>query len=139
MVNVKEVTMMRAKCGHTGRLAGGRQGAVVLGFARGARDRIRRTRAGGWLIDAAYELVVPAVRSANAAMRRLAARSHWLQYKVEGLLRPDAHWFDHELDVHWQWEAQQRSTFLERGVLNTLAMRKGARVLDLCCGDGFHT
>jgi len=87
----------------------------------------------------AYRLVVPAVRALNAALRALTSMTHHLQYKVEGFLRPSTEWFDHEIDVQWQWVARQSSMFLERGVLNTLAMRPGADVLELCCGDGFNT
>jgi SAM-dependent methyltransferase len=81
---------------------------------------------------------VPPLRLFNAGLRALCAGLHHFQYKVEGFLRPSAEWFDHEVDVHWQWVAKQRSMFLERGVLNTLAMRPGAEVLELCCGDGFN-
>lgn len=88
--------------------------------------------------DAAYRLLVPALRAFNAGLRALVATSHHLQYKVEGFLRPSAEWFDHEIDVQWQWVARERSLFLERGVLNTLVISQGADVLELCCGDGFN-
>jgi SAM-dependent methyltransferase len=87
----------------------------------------------------AYSLIVPGVRAINAALRALTSATHHLQYKIEGFLRPSAEWFDHEIDVQWQWVARQSSMFLERGVLNTLAMRPGGEVLELCCGDGFNT
>lgn len=51
---------------------------------------------------------------------------------------PDAEWFDHNLDVYWQWPARRRSSFLERGVLSSLAIQPGAKVLELCSGDGFN-
>lgn len=83
-------------------------------------------------------MLVPPLRAVNAVLRRAAAASHRFQYKVEGFLRPSAEWFDHEIDVHWQWPALNRSSFLERGVLGALAIRPGAAVLELCCGDGFN-
>ncbi len=82
---------------------------------------------------------MPPLRGFNAGLRAVCAVLHHFQYKVEGFLRPSAEWFDHEIDVHWQWVAKQRSMFLERGVLNTLAMRPEAEVLELCCGDGFNS
>ncbi|HYM56175.1 MAG TPA: class I SAM-dependent methyltransferase [Solirubrobacteraceae bacterium] len=85
-----------------------------------------------------HGLIVPPLRRFNAGLRAVCAGSHHLQYKVEGFLRPSAEWFDHEIDVHWQWVARQRSMFLERGVLNTLAIRPGAEILEICCGDGFN-
>ncbi len=81
---------------------------------------------------------MPALRRLNAAIRATSSASHHLQYKLEGFLRPSAEWFDHEIDVHWQWSARQRSMFLERGVLNGLALAPGAQVLEICCGDGFN-
>jgi len=85
-----------------------------------------------------HGVIVPPLRLFNAGLRALSAGSHHLQYKVEGFLRPSAEWFDHEIDVQWQWPARQRSMFLERGVLNTLAIRPGGEILEICCGDGFN-
>ena len=85
-----------------------------------------------------HGLIVPPLRRINAGLRAVCAGSHHLQYKVEGFLRPSAEWFDHEIDVQWQWVARQRSMFLERGILNTLAIRPGAQMLEICCGDGFN-
>ncbi len=86
----------------------------------------------------AYRLLVPALRALNASLRAVTAASHRLQYKVEGFLSDSAEWFDHEVDVHWQWPSLGRASFLERGVLGALTIRPGAEVLELCCGDGFN-
>jgi SAM-dependent methyltransferase len=90
------------------------------------------------LRGALYRLLVPALRALNALLRAVTAASHRFQYKVEGFLSPSAEWFDHEIDVHWQWPSLGRASFLERGVLGALAIRPGAEVLELCCGDGFN-
>jgi SAM-dependent methyltransferase len=90
------------------------------------------------MLSSLHTLIVPPLRLFNAALRALSSGAHHLQYKVEGFLRPSAEWFDHEIDVQWQWVAKQRMMFLERGVLNTLAIGPGAEVLELCCGDGFN-
>jgi SAM-dependent methyltransferase len=105
---------------------------------RGARRRLAGAPALAPVLSGVYKLLVPALRRCNAVLRAVAAGSHRLQYKVEGFLRPSAEWFDHEIDVYWQWTARRRSMFLERGVLNTLAIRPGAEVLEICCGDGFN-
>ncbi len=86
----------------------------------------------------AHRLLVPALRALNASLRALTAGSHLFQYKVEGFLSSSAEWFDHEIDVHWQWPSLGRGSFLERGVLSALTIRPGAEVLELCCGDGFN-
>ncbi len=103
-----------------------------------ARGRLRANPAIAGALSHLHSLVVPPLRLLNAGLRALCAGAHHLQYRVEGFLRPSAEWFDHEIDVHWQWVARQRSMFLERGVLNTLAIRPGAEILELCCGDGFN-
>jgi SAM-dependent methyltransferase len=100
--------------------------------------RLRSNPTIAHILSALHGLIVPPVRRANAGLRALSAGSHHFQYKVEGFLRPSAEWFDHEIDVHWQWVARQRTMFLERGVLNTLAIRPGGQILEICCGDGFN-
>jgi ubiquinone/menaquinone biosynthesis C-methylase UbiE len=85
-----------------------------------------------------HPLIVEPLRAFNGVLRAVSAGLHHFQYKVEGFLRPSAEWFDHEVDVQWQWPARQRSMFLERGVLNTLAIRPSATILEVCCGDGFN-
>jgi SAM-dependent methyltransferase len=105
------------------------------------RSRIQELRgrpSAARILSRAQPLLVPPLRSLNAALRRFTAASHHLQYRVEGLLNPSAEWFDHEVDVHWQWPALGRASFLERGVLSALAIRPDAEVLELCCGDGFN-
>jgi SAM-dependent methyltransferase len=111
------------------------RGAAVQGTGRrsAAAQLLARLR------SLLYAVFVPSLRLLNAALRSLSAGSHHLQYKVEGFLQPSAEWFDHEIDVHWQWVVRQRSMFLERGVLNTLAIRPQAELLELCCGDGFNS
>lgn len=49
-------------------------------------------------------------------------------------------YFEHDIDLYsWYWEAAEKgSTFLDRGVVSRLEIFPGARVLDLCCGDGFY-
>jgi SAM-dependent methyltransferase len=107
--------------------------------ARGrALGRLRSNPTIARILSALHGLIVPPVRRMNAGLRALSAGSHHFQYKAEGFLRPSAEWFDHEIDVHWQWVAKQRSMFLERGVLNTLAIRPGGQILEICCGDGFN-
>ena len=104
-----------------------------------ALRRLRGRPAVARLLWGLHDVFVLPLRAANSLVRRIAAGSHRLQYKVEGFLRPSAEWFDHEVDAHWQWPTRGRATFLERGVLNSLAIRPGGEVLELCSGDGFNT
>ncbi len=54
-----------------------------------------------------------------------------------GLLAPPE-WFDHFIDQYGQWYQTRIPFPWERGIFNLLAIRPGARVLELCCGDGFN-
>jgi len=46
--------------------------------------------------------------------------------------------FDHFLTSYYVWPQTRTPLWLERGIFGLLAMRQGARVLELCCGDGFN-
>jgi phospholipid N-methyltransferase len=91
------------------------------------------------LRPALRRVLVPPLRLFNRLLRRISGAAHHFQLRVEGVLTPQAEWFDHHIDVHWQWPATGRSSFLERGVYNSLVIEPGADVLELCSGDGFYT
>jgi hypothetical protein len=46
--------------------------------------------------------------------------------------------FDHHLDLYYQWLETRRSWWLERGVFGSLAIRRGGVLLELASGDGFN-
>jgi len=52
---------------------------------------------------------------------------------------PRPEWFDHYLDQHWQWSARNNSLWVERGVFSRMVIKPNARMLEICCGDGFNT
>jgi SAM-dependent methyltransferase len=81
---------------------------------------------------------IAALRPINGAVRRLASGTHGLQHHFEWGVPPPPEWYDHYLDVLWQWPRRGSSFFLERGVYGSLAIQPGATVLELCCGDGFN-
>lgn len=65
----------------------------------------------------------------SSAHRRLMA--------IQWSLPPGPEFFDHQIDLFYQWLARRNSLWLERGVFGSLALRGGA-VLELACGDGFN-
>lgn len=79
------------------------------------------------------------VRRLNAGLRKLTAFFHRLQFALEWQTGTIPNWFDHNLDLYYQWPRTGNSLGIERGVFSLLAMRPQARVLELCCGDGFYT
>lgn len=89
--------------------------------------RVVRLFGGRWLLKAI-----------NRGLRRLSAVTHYLQYVVEWGVRPVPDWFDHYLDLHYLWYKTRTPLSWERGVFGLLAISNGARLLELCCGDGFN-
>lgn len=78
------------------------------------------------------------IRWWNRHLRSLVKFTHRVQFLIEWGTSPTAHWFDHNLDLYYRWHETRNPQGWERGVFSLLAMRQGARVLDVCCGDGFY-
>jgi 2-polyprenyl-3-methyl-5-hydroxy-6-metoxy-1,4-benzoquinol methylase len=54
-------------------------------------------------------------------------------------LPPNPEYFEHKMDLYWQWKATRNALWVERGVYSMLALRPNAEMLELCCGDGFNS
>lgn len=78
------------------------------------------------------------VRTECSIARRWASASHKHLMAVQWDLPPQPEFFDNQINQFFQWENNLSPWWLERGVFSSLAIKNQARVLDLCCGDGFH-
>lgn len=78
------------------------------------------------------------IKSINRLVRSLSAYTHRLQLSIEWEVTPNPEWFDHFIELHYYWSAYRIPYGWERGIFNLLAIRQGANVLELCCGDGFN-
>jgi SAM-dependent methyltransferase len=78
------------------------------------------------------------MRGLNAGMRRAGAATHNLQMFAEWNVAPPPEWFDHYIDQFDAWHRTGNPLWLERGCFSLLAIRDRARLLELCCGDGFN-
>jgi SAM-dependent methyltransferase len=84
-----------------------------------------------------FKFAIPLLRWINRLVRAISSATHRLQFVVEwGLKSPE--YFDHNIDLYSTWRKTRESFPLERGVFSSFAMIQDARVLDLCCGDGFN-
>lgn len=83
-------------------------------------------------------LLVSALKGLNFLVRKLSAFTHFLQFAVQWGFKPRPEWFDHFLDQHWQWASTNNSLWVERGVFSRLVMKPNAKMLEICCGDGFN-
>lgn len=68
--------------------------------------------------------------------KKWASSSHKRLFITQwGLGEPE--WFDHSIDLYYQWPKNGVGFWVERGVYSSIAL-KGGNVLELCCGDGFN-
>lgn len=73
-------------------------------------------------------------------LRSLTAMGHRLQFLWQWRLASRApESFDPFIDLYWRWSKTGNPMSWERGVFGLLAIKPGARQLDPCCGEGFHT
>jgi SAM-dependent methyltransferase len=84
------------------------------------------------------QLIVSALKGLNFLVRKLSAFTHFAQFAMQWGFHPRPEWFDHFLDQHWQFSAKSNGLWVERGVFSRLVMKPNARVLEVCCGDGFN-
>ena len=68
-----------------------------------------------------------------------ASSAHRRLRQVQWGLPPQPEHFDHHIDLYHQWPHSRNPMWLERGVFGALALREGAALLELACGDGFYT
>jgi SAM-dependent methyltransferase len=80
-----------------------------------------------------------AIIALNRLLRKVSGFSHYVQFVLQWGARPVPGWFDHYLDIHYLWRKTRAPLSCERGILGLLAIKEGAHVLELCCGDGFNT
>ena len=85
------------------------------------------------------KLVVWFLVNLNAVVRKISGFTHFAQFAMQWGWHPTPEWFDHFLDQHWQWSSKNNSLWVERGVFSRLVMKPEAKVLEICCGDGFNT
>jgi SAM-dependent methyltransferase len=59
----------------------------------------------------------------------------WATWSLSG----NPEFFDHHIDLFYQWQKSRNSLWLERGVFGSLALMRRGKVLELACGDGFNS
>src|SRR5690349_19528060 len=89
--------------------------------------------------DRMRKFLVSILKDFNFLVRKFSSLTHHAQYALQWGPEPRPEWFDHYLDQHWQWSAKNNSLWVERGVFSRLVMKPNAKLLEICCGDGFNT
>lgn len=83
-------------------------------------------------------LLVSCLKALNYVVRKISAFTHFAQYAVQWGFSPRPEWFDHYIDQHWQWSARNTAFWVERGTFSRLVIKPSAKLLEICCGDGFN-
>jgi SAM-dependent methyltransferase len=83
-------------------------------------------------------LLVSLLMGVNFLVRKLSAFTHYAQFAVQWGFSPRPEWFDHYLDQHWQFSAKNNGLWVERGVFSRMVLKPNAKMLEICCGDGFN-
>jgi SAM-dependent methyltransferase len=83
--------------------------------------------------------MIRAARVLNRQVRALSKKTHGHQSDLEWNRGDSPEWYDHYLDLHFQWHKNRIPFWVERGIFNLLAIKDEARLLELCCGDGFNS
>jgi len=87
-----------------------------------------------------FKRPVEALFASEAALAAAwASNAHWRLHLANRGLPPAPEYYNHKLDLYWQWPATRNSLWLERGVYSMLAVKPNANVLEICCGDGFNS
>ena len=67
-----------------------------------------------------------------------ASSAHKRLLYAQWMMAPSPEWFDHNIDLFYQWSKTNNGLWVERGVFGGLAL-KGGNLLELSCGDGFNS
>lgn len=85
-------------------------------------------------------LTVPVWKVLARISQWLAAITHKQLMLAEWCV-DNPEFFDHDIDLYYQWGKEGRAHWLERGIYNILALQMFEKpiVVELCCGEGFNT
>lgn len=69
--------------------------------------------------------------------KKWASGAHHRLMMVQWKIPPQPEFFDHHIDLFYQWLKTRNALGWERGIYSILSL-KGKNVLELACGDGFN-
>src|SRR4051812_6892442 len=83
-------------------------------------------------------LIIQICEVESAIAKRWAASAHKRLFLASWKISKNPEFFDHHLDLYYQWQKTRASWWLKRGVFGSLALKRNGDVLELACGDGFN-
>lgn len=83
--------------------------------------------------------IFSSVESVCRNSRDFASETHGLKLIHDWTVPPQPEWMDHFVDQYYQLRKDSATLWMERGVYGVLALKRGGRFLELCCGDGYNS
>jgi SAM-dependent methyltransferase len=75
----------------------------------------------------------------SSILKSLTAHSYFKLFWATWNISDNPECFDHHIDLFYLWQKTKNSLWLERGVFGSLAIKRGGKILELACGDGFNS
>jgi cyclopropane fatty-acyl-phospholipid synthase-like methyltransferase len=75
----------------------------------------------------------------TSILKYLVAKSYKKLFWATWQISKNPEFFDHHIDLFYQWQKSKSSHWLERGVFGSLAIKRDGNILELACGDGFNS
>ena len=75
----------------------------------------------------------------NSLLRKVVLLSHYVQHRIQWKGPHTPEWYDHYLDLYFQWPYRQNPFWVESGVYSALCIKPQSQILEMCCGDGFNS
>ena len=110
----------------------GLQSSIATG-AKVLEDLARRLAAGESFAEF-YDAVDRCTEATRALVRVAYGAKRFCDWNVE----PVPEFNDHYINHYFLWPDYKRSFWLEGAVFVALAMKRGGRYLELCCGSGYY-
>ena len=74
----------------------------------------------------------------SSIAKKWVSSAHKRLMFVSWAIPKNPEYFDHQIDLFYQWQKNRISFWLERGVFGSVALKRKGDVLELACGDGFN-
>lgn len=84
-------------------------------------------------------LLVCVFEAESFIIGKWASAAHRRLFFVTWEIPNNPEFFDHQIDLFYQWQKTRASFWVERGVFSSLALKRGGDLLELACGDGFNS
>lgn len=84
-------------------------------------------------------LVVELARVIAWIGEKPAYYSNKFLFMAQWFLPPEPKWFDNNINLYYKWLQTKNPFWLERGAYSIIAIKPGAEILEVACGDGFNT